>query len=281
MNLFKMFFAKSFFLGAEGDGAAGGSGGEGGEGSSSSDVNSDVKPETHFADDKGVPYYNRFRESSEKLEKFKDVDLELYGRAKEFDFDEAEDALNFKQKIYSDPQKLVKVLEILKGQQAAGAAKGEVNPELKAVIQELSAIKQQLAARDQGGWMKEYDSSVNGTLAESLKAEAFKDLGGKLSEFEQKAVLKLVDDVFEADTKKGRLAKLSMNDVPKVVQSVLQMVLDNRKGNVRFKKDGSPEPLKGNGNPGQPKGKPMTEEERHVSMANYLKEQTAAGIPLA
>jgi len=256
----------------------------GNSGSPSSGVTNDVKPETHFADKDGVPYYNRVQELQRKLDGFKDVDLDLYSRAKELDLDEAEEALQFKRELHSDPAKLAKVLEILKGQQQADANAGkEKNPELQAVIQELNAIKAHLQGRDQSSWMKEYDSSMENSIAESLKNEAFKDLGGKLSEFEKQAVMKLVDDTFQADAAKGKAAKLSIKDVPNVVQSVLKMVLDNRKGALggMVRKDTSPEAMKGSGSTGQPKQKPMTDEERIEAMKQFVKDADSGRVPVA
>lgn len=248
-------------------------------GSSSSDVNNDVKPETHFADEKGVPYYNRYQELSRKLEGYKDVDLDLYNRAKDVDLDEAEEALSFKQQVYSDPQKLAKVMEVLKGQQQADAQAGKTeNPELKAVIQELNSIKAQIAGQNQSNWMKQYDASLESSIEQGLKNE-FKDLGS-LSEFERKAVMKFVDETFEADANSGR-AKLSVKDVPRVVSGVLKMVQDDRKTRLggMVKKDQSPESLKGNGSSGQKKPEPMDENQRFDSMKSFLRDVEAGKVP--
>lgn len=251
-------------------------------GAGSPPVKDGVTPETHFKDDQGVPYYNRFREASEKLEKYKDVDLDLYSRAlekfKDVDLDELEEALQFKNSVYSDQEKLAKVLAILKGEQKAGQ---EQNPELKAAIQRLEKLEQTFQSQNQSGWMKEYDSSIESSLVETLKTDVFKDLGGKLSEFEKNALTKIVDSTFEADAKKGRFAKLSIKDVPSVVHSVLKMVLDNRKGTLggMIKKDQSPDPIKGGGQDGRPTQKPMSEEERIEAMINFSK-SVGAKVPV-
>lgn len=251
----------------------------GDEGSSSSEVKADVKPEIPNADEKGVPYYNRFRELEAK---YKDVDLDLYNKAKSLDFSEVEEALNFKNEIYSDKDKLAKVLEVLKGQQAQEKSEGkQANPELQAVIQELNAIKSQLQAKDQGEWMKQYDSSVEKSLQDCLKSDDFKDLGGKLSNFEKTAIMKMVDDTFQADAAKGRLSKLSLKDVPNVVQGIMKMVSENRKESLggSVKKDDSPQPMNGSGSSGQPKDKPMSDEERIQSMQNYMRQVEAGKVP--
>lgn len=251
-------------------------------GAASSAVKNDVTPETHFKDEQGVPYYNRFREVSEKMEKFKDIDLDLYNRAKEYDFDEIEEALQFKNEIYSDQEKLSKVLSILKGEKREAAQKGQASPEVNQLIQRLEALENHLKSQGQAGWMEKFDSSVEGSLAESLKSDAFKDLGGNLTEFERKAVFKLVDDVYQADAAK-RPSKLSLKDVPSVIQGVLKMVLDNRKGVLggMVKKDSSPDAIKGDGSTGQRKPKPMSEEERIESMKNYMKDVETGRVPVS
>lgn len=256
-----------------------------GSGSPSSGVNNDVKPETHFADDKGVPYYNRFRELEEKFGKFKDVDLDLYNRAKELDFDELEESFQLKQQIYSDPDKLAKVLAILKGEiekPKNEPTKGEGNQELRQVLDRLHALEGHFKRQSQSDWMQKFDASFEQSLGDFLKAEDFKELGGKLSEFEKRALSKLVDDTFQADQSKGNLAKLSLKDVPNVLRDVLKMVLDHRRSSGgKVKNDQSPQPINGAGGSGQHKPKPLNEEERINAMQNYMKEAEAAKIPVS
>ena len=248
---------------------------DGSDGASSQDVKDGVTPETHFKDEKGVPYYNRYREMESK---YKDVDLDLYKRAKDLDLEAAEDALDFKKQIYSDPKKLEKVLALLNEKSQELGDKAKANPELQAVLQELNGIKAQLQAKEQSSWMSDYDSKVSNAITELLSGEELKAIG-KLSEFEQKAVEKLVDDIFESDAK-SRASKLSKSDIPSVVQGVLKMVLDNRKGSLggMLKRDLSPDPLKGSGKTGDSK-KPMTEEERMESMTKYMQEARAGNSP--
>lgn len=282
----KLLIPKLFFSFApDGDGGAGGDEGDGGAGAPSSGVKNDVTPETHFKDEKGVPYYNRYREMEEK---YKGVDLDLYGRAKEFDFDEAEEALEFKNLVYSDQKKLEKVLAVLKGEaeDAIDPTKSKANqsPEAKALLARIEKLEgviqgfqQAEHSKNQNSWMEKYDSGVETSIAESLKLEAFKELGGKLSDFDKRVVSKLVDDVFAADASKGKQSKLSHNDIPKVVQDVLSMVLENRKGTLSgmLRKDGGPDPIKGDGASGQPKQKPMGDKERIESGAKFIQEQRA------
>lgn len=259
------------------------------QGSASSAVKNDVSPETHFADEKGVPYYNRYRELESK---FKDVDLDRYGRLKDFDPDDVEEAVKFRDFVYADEKKLNKVLEILKGQaaDAIDPTKSQANqsPEVKALLERIEKTEQRLQQYEQketklaqAKWMEEFDSSVSRSIEDALKAEELKDLGGKLSEFEKKAIVKFVDDAFEADSK-NKPQKLSIKSVPQVVQGIMKMVLDHRKGNLggMLKRDTSPEAIRGNGNTGTPKQKPMTDEERIEAMKNFVKESDAGKIPV-
>lgn len=284
MNIFEIIlrplFANLFFSFADGEGAGGGDGSGGDDGSSSSDVNSDVKPETHFADGQGVPYYNRVQELQRKLDGFKDVDLEKFGRLKDYDPDEVEKALEFKNKVYSDPKKLAKVLDAMKDQQSEDGKQGVKDPELAAAIQRLERLEAHLQGQGQNAWMEKYDSSVSDSIAQCLKDPNFKELGGNLSEFEKKAVAKFVDDAYQADAAKGRAAKLSLKDVPSVVQGVLKMVADNRKvaaGGIR--RDNSPAPIRGSGSTGAAKKGPMSDEDRVQAGVEFLKESEAGRNP--
>ena len=249
----------------------------GDDGAASSAVKTDVTPETHYADEKGVPYYNRFREMEEKLKGFEGVDLDLYGRAKELDLDEVEEALQFKALASKDQGKLQQILSILRDEKKAATS-----PAQKSAAEErIERLERHIQGKEQASWMERYDSSVESSLNDSMKNEAFKDLGGKLTEFERSAVIKLVDDVFQADAAKGRLSKLSHNNIPDIVQGILKKVVDNRKGTLggMVKRDQSPEPINGSGATGREKPKPMTDEQRIESMRNFMKEHESGKVP--
>jgi hypothetical protein len=255
-------------------------------GASSSDVKNDVTPETHYKDEKGVPYYNRFRESEEKLKGFAEVDLDRYGRLKEFDPDEVQEAMEFKNLAYADQEKLAKVLEILKAEKKeAQAESGNQSPDVKALADKIAKLEASLSKRDeaekkkgQQEWMQKFDSSTDKAIADSLKVEAFKELGGKLSEFEKNSLKMLVDKVYEADAQGKK--SLGIDHVPKVVEGVLKLVLENRKGTAgTLKKDESPQPINGTGNTGEKKKAPMDDAERVADGIKFLQESRAGRIP--
>lgn len=263
-------------------------------GAPSSGVKNDVTPQTHYADEQGVPYYNRYRELQEKLKGYEGVDLDLYNRAKDLDLDELEEAHQFRTTVFSNPEKAAKVLAILKDEADSAVdptkSAAQQTPEVKALLQRIEKMEQQFQQqaeteqkRTQAGWMKDYDSSVESSIGQHLKDEAFKDLGGNLSEFEKKAIIKLVDDTFQADASLGKRSKLSLKDVPNIVQGVLQSVLNHRRTALggMIRKNESPDPSKGGGPEGQPKQKPMTEHERIQAMQNYMRDADAGKVTVA
>jgi hypothetical protein len=274
----RLFFA-NLFMSFDGDAEGGAGGGEGasegGAGSSSSDVNNDVKPETHFADEKGVPWYNRAQELQRKLDGFKDVDLDRYGRLKDFDPDEVEETLSQREKLNSELTQLRD--ELAKAKAASG---GKPTPEVEALRKEIADFKaEQKAEKQKEGqskWMQEFDTSTEKAVGEILKADAFKDLGGKLSEFEKNSLRVLVDKVYEADSMNKK--SLGIKHVPQVVEKVMKMILDNRKANGGFqvRKDQSPQPINGAGNSGERNKAPMTDDERVADSVKFLQEQRAA-----
>lgn len=282
MNLFTMlsrlFFGNAGFISfADADGAAGGdgSGGDGGNGGGSS--SSDAKPDagqsqipTH--DEKNVPYFERFKELERK---YKDVDLDRYGRLKDFDPDEVEETFTEREKLNSELTQLRE--ELAKAKAASG---GKTNPEIEALRKEIADIKADKQKEGQTKWMQEFDSSTDKAVAESLKTDAFKDLGGKLSEFEKNSVRMLVDKVYEADAAGKK--SLGIQHVPKVVEGIMKMVLENRKNHLggMLKKDDSPQPINGSGNSGEKDKGPMTDEERVADSVQFLKDQRAGKVPV-
>lgn len=285
-NLSKMFFGKTFSLSLDGY-ENGGGGGSDDNGSDSSSVNKDVTPETHFKDENNVPYFNRFQEAQRKLDGFKGVDLELYNRLKDLDPDEVEEAIKFRNLTHSDEVKLKKILGIVKGEQDAGKnGKEDPNQPPAWYVAEKNRERQEAARQSQNQWMDKYDADVASALETSLKSEDLKALGGKLSDFEKNAVLKLVDDAFAADAalaRQGKRTKLTLESIPEIMSGVLKSVLQSRQGTLggMVRKDDSPEPMKGNGNSGQPKPKAMTEKERIDAMDKYMKEQKASQMASA
>lgn len=253
-------------------------------GSSSSDAKLDAgQTQIPTHDEKNVPYFERYKEMERK---FEGVDLDRYGRLKEFDPDEVQEAMEFKNLAYADQEKLGKVLEILKVEKKeAQAEEGFKSPEVKALADKIAKLEASIAKREeaeqkkgQAEWMQKYDSSADKAIAESLKADTFKDLGGKLTEFETKSLKMLVDKVYEADAQGKK--SLGIDHIPKVVEGVLKLVLDNRKGTAgTLKKDESPQPINGTGNTGEKKKAPMDDAERVADGVKFLQESRAGRMP--
>jgi hypothetical protein len=212
-----------------------------------------VKPEVKqasdvpYVDEKGVPYFNRFKEMSEKLDKFKDVDPDRWSKLKDFDPDQVARALELERFMTSDKEKFQKALALYEEQQEE-AAKEESAGEKKYLTAEDfdKLMRQREEGHVRNQWMTEWNKQVDSSMTTVLKGDSFKDFGD-LHERDKRAVVQEVGEVFEKDAN-SRMPKLSLKDVPQVVGQVIKSLYEYRQSirGQAIKKDVSPQSISGN-----------------------------------
>lgn len=220
------------------------------ESSSSADVKPEVKAsDVPYVDDKGVPYFNRFKELSEKLEKFKDVDPEKWSKVKDFDPDRVSRALELEGLLTSDKEKFAKALALYEEQQEAieeAKESGKQAPKYLTPEDFDRLMNERDKKKIQADWMSEWKRQVDSNMTTVLKNDAFKDFGS-LHDRDKKLIMQEVGEVFEKDAS-SKAPKLSMKDVPQVVENVMKSLHEYR-AHIRgqaITKDVSPQSISGN-----------------------------------
>jgi len=229
------------------------------EDSSAPSPSNDVKPEVKqasdvpYVDEKGVPYFNRFKEMSEKLEKFKDIDPEKWAKVKDFDPEQVSRALELEKFMTSDKEKFQRALALYEEQQEAkeqAKSKEESTPkyltkeEASRLLEEHE--KQKELSRQQDEWMSDWRKSVDSSMLTVLKGESFKDFG-ELHDRDKKAVIQEVGEIFKKDAE-SKFPKLDLQKVPEIVSQVMKGLQEYRNyvRSQAIKKDGSPQSISGN-----------------------------------
>lgn len=231
----------------------------------------DVKPEVKqpdlavpYVDEKGVPYFNRFKEMSEKLEKFKDVDVDRWGKVKDFDPDKVAKALELEKLMTSNPEKFAKALALYEEQEEAKAEEEAQAEGAKSDPKYLTAddLDKRLEEREykkaQADWMKEWKVNVEKSMLNAVKSESLKDFG-ELHDLDKEIILQKVAQKFQDDANSGN-PKLSMKDVSQITDQVVKSLYEYRTAirGQSVKKDPSPQSISGNKGDGMKK--PVAEE---------------------
>lgn len=286
------FFHPNFVPdGVEGGGSATGSSSEHAEnapentGSSSSEVKPDVKPEVIPAhDEKGVPYYNRYREMEEK---FKGVDLDKWKQLSGIDLTVYKSEREWMDMLMQEKDLYSQVLSMIKGYKKPAPAQASAESKELADIREkmeslekwkssTEAEKEALVAEQV---RNEYDTRYSKELSDSMKSKNIQSL----SAIEKQWLRSSVDDEYRRDWQESQVnksqPKLGWNELPKIVKKYMDAVDSARreslKGSVR--KDGSPDAINGGG-PSQFMKKPdarETKAERVSRIANEMKDKMA------
>lgn len=251
-------------------------GGSANGGSSSSDVKGDVKPQgkeeipTH--DEKGVPYYNRYREMEGK---YKDIDLERYAALKDIDLDNYNELRAFAEALEEDEELYNEVMGVVQGRKKSGQPEGEKpeakpgDPRYDKLEKTVTSLQSRIEAEDNQKALNEYEKSFE-TSAKGLD----------LDEEEKTRLNRAVEDRFIQDYQSGK-PKLTLKDVDKIVKEEYKSLDDYRRKVVtswsKKNQDGSPPSLKG-GSPNVPGKEPYdplkaTKNERVNAIADELKEK--------
>ncbi len=171
--------------------------------------------ETPKQETPAVDYKKQYEEVSAK---YKDVDLERYERAKDFDFEKAQAALKFQEKLEAD--------RLAKEQEEAN------RDPLNKLSSEVGRIKQTLAQKEaaekrsqQDSWMRQYHQGVDTAIDTALKGE-FKDLE-ELSPAEKKLIKLSVNQAYEADAMQ-KVHKLGHEQIGGLVAQAIKEVKENR-----------------------------------------------------
>lgn len=249
--------------------------------SSPSDVKQDVSKEIPAHDEKGVPYYNRYREMEEK---FKGVDLDKWKELSGIDLGIYKSEREWLDMLMGEKELYNQVLNMIKGYKkpAPQQTKSTENPELVDVRKKLEELESWKTATEQEKEeliaeqvRTEYDSRYNKELEVALKSKNIQSL----TAVEKQWLRDSVDNEYRKDWENSQANKtkpaLGWNELPKIVKKYTDAVDSSRreslKGSVR--KDGSPDAIHGGG-PTQFQRKPGAESkaQRVSRIANELKE---------
>lgn len=233
------------------------------------DVTSSEEIPTH--DDKGVPYYNRYREMEDR---YKGIDLEKWKQLSDLDPDYYKEMSEFDKALNEDPALYKAVLETIKGYKKQGTPEGssetkEGLPSDKFVTrEEFDRIQARIQQEDANRAVSEYDSAFT---------KSIKDFD--LDDNEKQILNKRVEDVFISDFQSGK-AKLTLNDVSRVVNEEYKKIDDYRKAIVTkwTKKntfDGAPAPIKGGSSAGVPGTKNLNRNDRVNAIREELKQSVS------
>lgn len=215
--------------------------------SSSAEVKPEVKQDTSipYVDEKGVPYFNRFKELSEK---FKDVDIDRWGKVKDFDPERVKKALELEEFMTQDSEKFRKALAVYEEQQAEEESQNKKEETPKFLTrEELDKLLQERDySKAQNDWMQKWTQGVEKSMNESIKSESYKDFGD-LHDLDKEIIVKKVGEIYEKDAN-SKFPKLSLKDISNVTDQVVKSLYEYRMA-VRgqaVKKDSSPQSITGN-----------------------------------
>ena len=203
--------------------------------------------------------------AQELLKKFEGVDLDKWGRAKDYDFDKAEKA------IRAQEARELEEREVAEAKEREQAEKDPVS----GLKKDVDGIKQTLAQREaadkqkiQSEWMEKFNKSVDSSIDQALKSE-FKDLQ-ELSPQEKKYVIAIVNKAYEDDSFQ-KTPKLNLETVSKVVGEVVKEVKENRAFLAGKRISGQKHPITPSAQDGALPGSPKTDGERLEAMVNFYK----------
>ena len=256
---------------------------------SSSDVKADVSSEkiaTH--DDKGVPYYNRYRELEDK---YKGVDLDKWKELSGIDLTAYKSEKEWMDLLLGEKELYEQVLGIIKGYKkpAPAAVKTQDDPALVEMRKKLESLENWKTATEKEREeivseqvRTEYESRYGKEVTAALKAKGI----ASLSAIEKQWLRNTVDNEYKTDWEQSQATKtqpkIGWNELPKLVQKHLATVDSARrealKGSVR--KDGSPDAMHGGGS-SQFMQKPPSNEtkaQRVQRIANELKDGMAGPV---
>ena len=289
------FFHPNFIPdGVEGGGSAAGSSSEqagsveGAKDTSSSDVKTDVKSDAIPAhDEKGVPYYNRYRELEEK---YKGVDLDKWKVLSNIDPNVYKSEREWMDMLMGEKELYDQVMGIIKGYKKPAPSNVSQTPELAEMRKKMEALeswktateteKQELIAEKV---RTEYDSRYNKEVEAGLKSKNIQSL----TTIEKQWLRNSVDDEYRKDWQESQAnksqPKIGWNELPTIVKKYMDAIDGARrealKGSVR--KDGSPDAMHGGGS-SQFIVKPSKNEskaQRVERIANEFKQQLDGAKP--
>jgi hypothetical protein len=252
--------------------------------SSSSEVKTDVTSDKiPSLDDKGVPYYNRYRELEEK---FKGVDLDKWKELSGIDLTTYKSQKEWVDLLLSDKDLYDQVLNMVKGykkQVPQQKLDSQETVEIRKKLEELETWKNNSEKEKEeliGEQVRtEYESRFNKELESGIKSKNLRSL----TEIEKSWLRTSVDNEYRQDWENSLATKskpkLGWNELPKIVQKYLTTVDSARrealKGSIR--KDGSPDAINGGG-PTQFMQKPPNNEtkaQRVQRIADELKQSVS------
>lgn len=212
-----------------------------------------------------VDYKAEYEKTQAQLKQFEGVDLDRWSKAKDFDFDRAEKAIQAQEK-YEQEQR--------EAQEAKDREENERDP-VTGLKKDIDGIKQSLAQKDaaekqkvQTEWMEKFHRGLENSLDQALKGE-FKDLQ-ELSPQEKKYVVAMVNQTYEQDSLQ-KVPKLNLQTVSKVVAEVVKEVKENRSFLASKRVTGQKHPVTPSAQDGALPGSPKTDGERLEAMVNFYK----------
>ena len=171
-----------------------------------------------------APDYKKMYEETQT--KYKDVDLERWERAKDFDFDKAEEAMTAAEKRAAREQEESEENEEgSEGEQQEGESKSQYEKRIAKLEKAVSDQSRQSKEQMRANWMERYGQNIESSISSELKG-AFKDLE-ELSPQEKKYVKGFVDQAYEQDAG-SKTPKLSLQTVGKIVSQAVKEVKENR-----------------------------------------------------
>jgi hypothetical protein len=210
-----------------------------------------------------IDYKAEHAKLQEQLKQFEGVDLDRWNKAKDFDFDKAQEALTFKEQQEAEQARL---------EEEKNGQKPEIEKRLENVEKTLTLKEQQEQTRLQNEWMDKFERSIETGIDQALKAD-FKDLE-ELSPQEKRFVETLVHKAYENDAAQ-KAPKLNLTTVGKVVSEAIKDVKENR---AFIMKRGVKTPT----NPALPTAQDgalpkqgMTDSQRLEAMVNHYRSQQA------
>jgi hypothetical protein len=228
-------------------------GAQGTQESSSSDVKKDVASEkvaTH--DEKGVPYYNRYREAEAK---YKDVDLDKWKELSSIDLKSYKAEKEWIDMLLKEKELYDQVMGVIQGYKKPAAAPGKqtVDPEILKRMEELeswkSSTEQERHEIVAEKVRAEYDTRYNKELDVSLKTTGIKSL----TSIEKQWLRSSVDEEYRRDWQESQQSKsqpkLGWNELPGIVKKHMTAVDSARRESLKgaVRKDGSPDAISGGG----------------------------------
>jgi len=216
-----------------------------------------------------IDYKAEHEKLQEQLKKFEGVDLEKWNKAKEFDFEKAEKAIQSQESREQEERE---------AQEEKDREEAEKDP-VTGLKKEVEGIKDSLAKKEaaerervQNDWMDKFNKSIDNSIDEALKTDS-KDLE-ELSPQEKKYVVAIVNQLYEVDASQ-KVPKLNLTTISKVVSDVMKEVKENRTFLAGKKIRNQSHPAIPSSQDGVLPSTPKTDGERLEAMVNFYKAEKA------